>query len=144
MTGQRTEGQPTSDFPFIDPDADMSPAEVDWWLKRLFNELAKSRIALRAARYDEVRSLKAYKTAREPLKHHAGCPQPSRSTGVTKDDREDWINAQIPDQYWDLEGKKVVRQAAEDYSRQIRDQVKCIQSIGANARQAYDIAGRAS
>ena len=132
------------EFPFLDPDADMSPAEVDWWLKRLFNELAKSRIALRHARYAEVQAIKAYKTAREPLKYHADCPQPSRSTGITKDDREDWINARISAEYWDLEGKKVVKQAAEDYSRQIRDQVKCIQSIGANARQAFDIAGRAS
>lgn len=132
-----------TDFEPIDPDADMSPADVDRWLKRLYNELAWARIALKKARYAEVQALKAYKEAREPLKQHDDCPQPSRSTGVSRDDRDDWINGRISAEYWDLEGKRVVRQAAEDYSRQVRDQVKCIQSIGANARQAYDLAGRA-
>jgi hypothetical protein len=113
-------------------------------MKRLYNELAFARLALRESRRNEVKALKAYSEARNPLRFDPECPEPSRSTGVTKADREEWINAKIADLYWAHQGAKVVRESAEDYSRQLREQVKCVQSIGANARQAYDIVGRAS
>ncbi|REF00258.1 hypothetical protein [Thermomonospora umbrina] len=139
----RESNEPAESFDPIDADADMSPAEVDRWLKRLFNELAFARIALRRARYAEVQAYKAYMEVRHPVLLDPECPQPSRSTGVTVVGREEWINARVPEKYWDHQAKKIVRESAEDYSRQIRDQVKCIQSIGANARQAYDLSGRA-
>jgi hypothetical protein len=133
---------PYEDFEPIDPDADMSPADVDRHLKILRNELARARIGLRNARNHEIRCFRTYTDARNALLLSPECPEVSRSTGITVAERDAWINARIPEEFWAYEGAKVMRKNAESYSQQVREQVKCIQSIGANARQAYDIAGR--
>jgi hypothetical protein len=129
-------------FQPIDPDADLGPAQVDRFLKQLYNELAFARLRLRQSRYDEVNALKAFSEREMELKFSDECPQVSRSTGVSRADQEAWIVSQASALYWAHQSAKVMRENAEDYSRQVRDQVKCIQSIGANARQAYDLSGR--
>jgi hypothetical protein len=130
------------EFRPIDPDADLGPAQVDRFLKQLYNELAFARLRLRESRYAEVRAHKAFTERELELKFSGECPQVSRSTGISRADQEAWIVSQASDLFWAHQSAKVMRENAEDYSRQVRDQVKCIQSIGANARQAFDLSGR--
>jgi len=132
------------EFVPIDPDAELGPAQVDRLLKRLYNELAFARIALRNAREKEIKDLEAYSAAKQPLLLDPDCPMPSRSAGVSKAQHDEWINVRIPHLWWAYQESKIDRMSAVDYSKQIAEQVKCVQSIGANARQAYDLSGRHS
>lgn len=135
----------TREFVPIDPDTEMLPAQIDRHLKRLYNELAFAIGDLRKARGEEVNAKKAYTEARNRLLLSGECPRVGRgSNDVTVDEREAWINNRLDGEVWVLEGAKVVRESAEDYlNNTLRGQVSCIQSIGATARQMYDLSGRA-
>lgn len=129
------------EFVPIDPDGAMTPADVDRYLRLIYNELYFARKRLREARYKEIQDLKAYSEAKIPLLADPDCPDPERA-GVTKAARDEWINARIPALWWAYQGSKVVRQTAEDYSKQLREQVSCLQSINSIAKQAFDLTGR--
>lgn len=141
MTEQQT--RPQDDFQPIDLDADLTPADVDRFLRALYNELYFAQRALREARSKEIRALKAYSDAKQPLKLDPDCPDTTRS-GVTKAAQEEWFCGQIPDLYWAHQGAKLVRQNAQDYAWRLKDQVKVLQSINSIVKQAYDLSGRHS
>ncbi|MCW2870255.1 hypothetical protein [Actinacidiphila oryziradicis] len=132
------------DFSFLDPDAALTPAEVDRHMKMLNNELARAQMALRRVRYKEIRDYKEFCDARSPLLLEADCPVVSKSAGVTVAQRDEWIQERLPALWWTFQASKLVRISAEDYNTRLARQVRCIQSINANARQAYDIGGRHS
>lgn len=141
MTGQQM--NPQDEFHPIDLDADLTPADVDRYLRGLHNELYYAQRALREARYKEVQALKAYSDAKQPLLMNADCPDPAKS-GVSKAAQEEWLCARIPDPYWAYQGAKVVRMNAQDYARRLDSQVKVLQSINSIVKQAYDLSGRHS
>ncbi len=61
---------------------------------------------------------------------------------MTVAQRDEWIQERLPDLWWPYQASKIVRISAEDYNNRLGRQVRCIQSINANARQAYDTVGR--
>lgn len=138
MTEQQT--RPQDDFHPIDLDADLTPADVDRYLRGLHNELYYAQRALREARYLEVQALKEYSDSKQPLLMDPDCPDPARS-GVSKAAQDEWICARIPDPYWKHQGAKVVRMNAQDYARRLDSQVKVLQSINSIVRQAYNLTG---
>ena len=141
MTEQQP--RPQDEFQPIDLDADLTPADVDRYLRGLHNELYFAQRALREARIKEVQALKDYSDAKQPHLLDPDCPDPTKS-GVSKAAQEEWLCAQIPEPYWKHQGAKVVRMNAQDYARRLDSQVKVLQSINSIVRQAYDLAGRHS
>lgn len=137
------QARPQDEFQPIDLDADLTPADVDRYLRGLHNELYYAQRALREARYKEVQALKEYSDAKQPLLLDPDCPDPTKS-GVSKAAQEEWLCARIPDPYWRHQGAKVVRMNAQDYARRLDSQVKVLQSINSIVRQAYDMSGRHS
>lgn len=128
----------------LELDSDLTPHDVDRLLRRIHNAIAYAGRDLRQSRDAEVEAEKAYRLARAPLMDHPECPEPNRSKGVTKTDRDEWINDRIPDLYWNWREAKNLRQNAEDYSWSLKEQVKCLQSINSIVRQMYDLTGRHS
>lgn len=141
MTEQTT--RPQDEFQPIDLDADLTPADVDRYLRGLHNELYYAQRALREARYKEVQALKEYSDAKQPYLMDPDCPDPTKS-GVSKAAQEEWLCARIPDLFWKHQGAKVVRMNAQDYARRLDSQVKVLQSINSIVKQAYDQSGRHS
>lgn len=129
------------DFALLELDTDLTPVDVDRLLRRIHNAVAFASRDLRQRRNEEIEAEKAYRTARAPLMMSDDCPEPNRSKGVTKTDRDEWLNDQIPDQYWAWREAKVLRQGAEDYFWSLKEQVKCLQSINTIVRQMYDLSG---
>lgn len=127
---------------WINPDADMTPAEVDRHLKILRNELAKASLQLRRARDRELECEGLYLKARTKLLLSVDCPNVRGPGGVTVDERDAWLDNQLDNELWIYKEAKVARENAETYMRAVNKQVACIQSLGANARQAYGMAGR--
>lgn len=132
------------DFALLELDTDLTPIDVDRLLRKIHNAIAFANRDLRQCRDAEVEAEKAYRKARTPLMMRDDCPEPNRSKGVTKTDREEWINDRIPDEYWHWREAKVLRQGAEDYFWSLKEQVKCLQSINTIVRQMYDMTGRHS
>ncbi|MCW2868716.1 hypothetical protein [Actinacidiphila oryziradicis] len=130
------------DFTFLNPDEAMTPAEVDRHIKLLNNELARAQIALRRCRYKEIRDYKEFCEARTPLLLDPDCPVVSKSAGVTKAQRDEWVQERTPNLWWTYQGAKVVRLTAEDYSKRLSEQVRLTQTLNASARQAYETTGR--
>lgn len=139
MTEQSTKTQ--DDFQPIELDADLTPADVDRFLRRLHNELYYAQRALREARIKEARALKAYTEGKQPLLLDPECPDATLSH-ISKAVQDEWIGARIPELYWALKGAQVVRMNALDYSRTLQGQVKVLQSINSLVKQMYDLTGR--
>jgi hypothetical protein len=140
MTEQETR-RPQDEFEPIDLDADLTPADVDMFLRRLHNELYYAQRSLREARIKEIRALKTYSEQKAPLLLEPECPDATRS-GVSKAAQEEWIGARIPEPYWAYRGAKVVRQNAQDYAHHLDGQVKVLQSLNSLVRQMYNMDGR--
>lgn len=132
------------DFQLLELDTDLTPIDVDRLLRRIHNAVAFANRDLRQHRDAEVKAEKAYRKARAPLTVRDDCPEPDRSKGITKSERDEWINDRIPDEYWRYREAKVLRQGAEDYFWSLKEQVKCLQSINTIVRQMYDLSGRRS
>jgi hypothetical protein len=129
-------------FEPLELDTDLTPIDVDRLLRRIHNAVGFANRDLRQLRDAEVQAEKAYRMARTPLMMRDDCPEPNRSKGITKTDRDEWINDRIPDEYWAWREAKVLRQEAEDYFWSLKEQVKCLQSINTIVRQLYDLSGR--
>lgn len=134
-------GQNADEFEPIDLDAALTPHDVDRFLRRLHNELYFAERALRESRYKEIRALRAYLEAKQPLLLDPDCPDTSRSS-VTKTVQEEWISSRLPEEYWAYQGAKVVRMNAQDYVKRLDSQVKVLQSINSIVKQMYDLSGR--
>jgi hypothetical protein len=131
-------------FEPLDLDATLTPHDVDRLLRRIHNAIAYAERDLRQSRNAEVAAEKAYFIARAPLLGDPDCPEPKKSRGVTKTDRDEWVNVRVPDAYWAHREAKVLRQGAEDYWWSLKEQVKCLQSINSIVKQMYDLSGRHS
>lgn len=128
------------EFEPIDLDATLTPHDVDRYLRKLYNELYFAERALRESRIKEIKALKAFSEAKQPLLLDPDCPDTTRS-GVTKTAQDEWFSSQIPDQYWAHQGAKVVRMNAQDYARRLDSQVKVLQSINSVVKQMYGLSG---
>ncbi len=129
------------EFVPIDVDALLTPADVDRYLRQIYNELYYARKDLRNARNEEIDALEVYSRARLPLLADPGCPDPNLSS-VTVTQQRNWVNDRIPDQWWRYQRAKTARLTASDKVGQLHEQVKCLQSINSIAKQAFDLGGR--
>ena len=132
-----------SGFVFLEPDAHLTPPEVERFLNLLNNEIARAQHALSKTRNRELDAKKIYARERDRLLLSDECPNVGRaSTDVTVAERDAWINTRIDDQLWIYKTAKVQREDAESYVWAIKDQIEVLRSIGVLARQAFDLSGR--
>jgi hypothetical protein len=135
--------KPGNGFVFLEPDAHLTPAEVERFLHRLNNEIARAQNALRVARERELDAKKIYTRERDRLLLSADCPNVGRaSADVTVAERDAWVNTRIDDELWLYKTTKVQREDAESYVWAIKDQIEVLRSIGVLSRQAFDLSGR--
>lgn len=131
------------DFTFLEPEAALTPVEVDRHLKLLNNELARAQMGARNARNREIRDLREFSLAKAPLLLDPECPVPG-TRGVTKAQRDEWLSERLPELWWTYQSSRIRRVSAEEYMERLGKQVGCLQSIGKNARQAYGLPGYGS
>lgn len=132
-----------SGFVFLEPDAHLTPAEVERFLNLLNNEIARAQHALRIARNRELEAKKIYTRERDRLLLSDECPNVGRaSSDVTVAERDAWISTRIDDELWIYKTAKVEREDAESYVWAIKDQIEVLRSIGVLSRQAFDLSGR--
>ncbi|WP_329521216.1 hypothetical protein [Spirillospora sp. NBC_01491] len=132
-----------SGFVFLQPDAHLTPAQVEQHLNVLANEIANAQRALVTARERELDARKVHTRERDRLLLSDACPNVGRaSEDVTVAERDAWINTRIDDQLWLYKTAKVQREDAESYVWAIKDQIEVLRSIGVLSRQAFDMSGR--
>lgn len=132
-----------SGFVFLEPDAHLTPAEVELFLNLLSNEIARAQQALKLARARELDAKKIHARERDRLLLSDDCPNVGRaSADVTVAERDAWINTRIDDELWLYKTAKVQREDAESYVWAIKDQIEVLRSIGVLSRQAFDLSGR--
>lgn len=130
-------------FVFLEPDAHLTPAEVEQFLNRLTNEIANSQKALVNARERELQAKEIYAKERNRLLLSDDCPNVGRAAGdVTVAVRDAWVDTKAADQLWIYKTTKVERENAESYVWAIKDQIEILRSLGVLARQAFDLSGR--
>lgn len=120
---------------------DMTPAQVEQKLRYLHDELDRGTAALRKARQEEMEAQTALTTGKAKAMLADDCPR----VGVIEEDghritvayRDAWVQLQIAETEQAYETAKVIRQAATDYLRTVRDQLGAVQSINASVREAY-------
>lgn len=132
-----------SGFVFLEPDAHLTPAEVERFLNLLNNEIARAQDNLRRARGRELDAKKIYTRERDRLLLSDDCPNVGRASGdVTVAERDAWINTRIDNELWIYKTAKVEREDAESYVWAIKDQIEILRSLGVLSRQAFDLSGR--
>lgn len=132
-----------SGFVFLQPDAHLTPPEVERFLNQLNNEIARAQNALVAARRRELEAKAIYVKERNRLLLSDACPRVGRAAGdVTVALRDAWVDTQADDQLWIYKTTKVERENAESYVWAIKDQIEILRSLGVLARQAFDLSGR--
>lgn len=132
-----------SGFVFLEPDAHLTPAEVERFLNLLNNEIARAQNNLRRARARELDARKIYSRERDRLLLSDECPNVGRASGdVTVAERDAWVNTRIDDELWIYKTARVEREDAESYVWAIKDQIEVLRSIGVLSRQAFDLSGR--
>lgn len=130
-------------FVFLEPDAHLTPAEVERFLNLLNNEIARAQNNLRRARARELDAKKIYARERDRLLLSDEAPNVGRASGdVTVAERDAWVNTRIDDELWIYKTAKVEREDAESYVWAIKDQIEVLRSIGVLSRQAFDLSGR--
>jgi hypothetical protein len=130
-------------FVFLQPDAHLTPAEVEAFLHRLTNEIARAQRDLVSARDRELQAKEIYSKERNRLLLSDECPNVGRASGdVTVAVRDAWVDTKAADQLWIYKTTKVERENAESYVWAIKDQIEILRSLGVLARQAFDLSGR--
>lgn len=130
-------------FVFLEPDAHLTPAEVERFLNLLSNEIANAQEALVKARDRELEAKQIYTQAKNKALLSDDCPHVGRSAGdVTVGVRDAWVESLVDSELWIYKTAKVERENAESYVWAIKDQIEVLRSIGVLSRQAFDLSGR--
>lgn len=118
----------------------LSPVDIEQKLRALVNNLAAAYKELAEARDGEVHAKHAYES-----KHRAALLDPDRPRvergGLTTAERDAWVEDQCAEQREAYDIAEVVRKAAEDHLRVIRDQASVVQTLARSVQQAYSMAG---
>lgn len=118
----------------------LSPVDIEQKLRGLVNSLAAAYKDLAEARDAEVHAKHAYEA-----KHRAALLDPNRPRvergGMTTAERDAWVADRCADQREAYDVAEVVRKAAEDHLRVIRDQASVVQTLARSVQQAYSMAG---
>lgn len=121
---------------------DVTPLNVEAWLRWCLTALTLAQRELRSARDEEVNKEHEYRKAKRAAMFHPDCPQVTRG-GVTTAERDAWVEQQSQDKELTYRLAAAKKDAAADHLRTLRDQASIVQSLGASVRQAYSAAGAA-
>lgn len=118
----------------------LSPVDIERKLRELVNNLASAYKELAEARDAEVHAKHAYEA-----EHRAALLDPARPRvergGMTTAERDAWVAERAAVKKQDYEIAEVVRKAAEDHLRVVRDQASVVQTLARSVQQAYSMAG---
>jgi hypothetical protein len=118
----------------------LSPVGIEQKLRNLVNQLAAAYKDLAEARDAEVHAKHAYES-----EHRAALLSPDRPRvergGMTTAERDAWVAEQCVDKREAYDIAEVVRKAAEDHLRVVRDQASVVQTLARSVQQAYSMAG---
>jgi hypothetical protein len=123
-----------------EPYEPLSPVDIEQKLRDLVNRLATAYKDLAEARDAEVHAKHSYEA-----QHRAALLNPDRPRvergGMTTAERDAWVADQCAEQREAYDIAEVVRKAAEDHLRVIRDQASVVQTLARSVQQAYSMAG---
>lgn len=119
----------------------LTPVVIERKLRQLINDLGRARVALAGARDEEVTARHAYNAARRKAVLSPAAPRVERN-GATTAERDAWVGERVADLEFAHDRAVVVREAAQDHLRVLREQAELVRSLGASVRQAYELAGR--
>lgn len=118
----------------------LSPVDIEQKLRALVNSLAAAYKELTEARDAEVHAKHAYES-----EHRAALLDPARPRvergGMTTAERDAWVADRAAAKKEAYEIAEVVRKAAEDHLRVVRDQASVVQTLARSVQQAYSMAG---
>jgi len=121
----------------------LTPVMIEGKLRSLINDLGRARTVLAQARDNEVDAKHAYARARRKALLSEKSPKVTRG-GYTTAERDAWVDEEVADLAFAYDKAVVVREAAADHLRTLRDQAEIARTLAASVRQAYELAGRAS
>lgn len=122
---------------------DLTPAYVEARMRKLVNELALAQSTLAKARNAEVDAKHVFEAARRRAMLSDEAPKVSRG-GVTTAYRDAWVDAQCADEQRDFEIKQVIREAAQDHLRTLRDQAMLMMALSKSLTTSMGLVGVAS
>lgn len=118
----------------------LSPVDIERKLRELVNNLAAAYKDLAEARDAEVHAKHAYEA-----EHRAALLDPNRPKvergGMTTAERDAWVADRAAARKQDYDIAEVIRKAAEDHLRVVRDQASVVQTLARSVQQAYSMAG---
>ncbi len=123
-----------------EPMEPLTPVQIERKLRQLVNEMTKAQSALRETRDVEVVAKHAYERAYRAAMLSSDRPKVERG-GYTTAERDAWVEEQAADLKEKYEIAEVIRKAAEDHLRVIRDQAMVVMSLGKSVNTAYNLAG---
>lgn len=118
----------------------LSPVDIERKLRQLITELTHAQQALGEARDAEVSTKHVYEAAQRRAFFSPSCPKVVRG-GTTTAERDAWVAEQCFEEKQDYDVAEVVRKAAEDHLRVVRDQASLVQTLARSVQQAYSMAG---
>lgn len=119
----------------------LTPVAIERRLGQMINDLGRGGALLAGARDAEVSAKHAYGRARRRAVLDPSAPRVARNAATTAE-RDAWVGEQTADLEWEYDKAVVVREAAQDHLRILREQAELLRSLGASVRQAYELAGR--
>jgi hypothetical protein len=118
----------------------LSPVDIERKLRELVNNLSAAYKDLAEARDAEVHAKHAYEA-----EHRAALLDPNRPKvergGMTTAERDAWVADRAAARKQDYDIAEVIRKAAEDHLRVVRDQASVVQTLARSVQQAYSMAG---
>lgn len=117
--------------------------EIETRLRQSITMLTQAQQALQRARDAETDAEVAYRRAHYRATLSPEAPKVGRSSAdATVGERDAWVASHTMDEWEAFKRATVVREAAQDHLRTVRDVVEVLRSLGASVRTAYDVAGR--
>ena len=126
----------TSAYQGHDP---QTPPGAEAALRSFSDELEAARLALAAARNEEVAAKQAWKKAKRRARFSPDCPKAGTYDGVRvlKDDVDAWIDDQCADEELNYELAKTAREAAKDHHDTLRAQGSLAQTLSKSVADSY-------
>lgn len=119
----------------------LTPVDVERKIRQLVNDLGRALQELGEARDAEVHAKHAWESVRRSALLDPKRPRVTRG-GWTTAERDAWVEQQCSGTREAYDIAEVVRRAAEDHLRVVRDQASLVQTLARSVHQAYSLAGR--
>lgn len=125
------------------PNEPLTPIQIETRLRQAITMLTGAQQALQRARDAETDAEVAYRRALYRATLSSEAPKVGRgSADATVGERDAWVQERTLEEWEAHRRAVVVREAAQDHLRTVRDITSVLQSLGASVRMAYEMAGR--